>query len=382
LLEYQIVGCPDPTLGDDSWFRRQGDETATVGCNPPSGSGETWKLRCSAGKWVGEIGLCKSAESDALQVLGTFKFPTGSSVVIIISISLLIGILILTCGLVCLCRRRRRHADRSDVIGSGVAAAVDDENGYNSSRLIFAQKSAGGGGGGGAVQSSVVGRNANAADRNAFRYDRESNEYASIWEWPLPNTPVPGVGSVGSGDQDSGVFTAAEGGGKQHRVGLSSSSQVGGYYCGAPSSSVSGGALEAGCGGARRAAGGPYRAPSIADAEHPYQRPVTPTNMPPSSWSGGKVDDGAGLNVTSYTQSAASGGGLLIGNASRYFERMNSTDSSAVARLRDGDGGGAGAGGGGAGMLRGPGHQLQDAGSCCMQPFVGGSTGGGGLRIG
>jgi len=56
ILLISVIGCEDPPLPEDAWYKRQGD-TATIGCN----SGEqTWKLMCAGTKWMGteEVSTC------------------------------------------------------------------------------------------------------------------------------------------------------------------------------------------------------------------------------------------------------------------------------------------------------------------------------------
>lgn len=97
-------------------------------------------------------------------------------------------------------RRRRRQAELANA--RSTQHALDVDSSYNSSRLVLAHKQQFAGGGSGAAHQLQRGGQlpppAPAAGDGmrgggGDRFDRESNEYASIWEWPLPNTPISGA---------------------------------------------------------------------------------------------------------------------------------------------------------------------------------------------
>ncbi len=51
-----VLGCPDLTLPDYTWYERNGS-VATVGCRE---SDDVWHLQCEGGGWVGDLNNCTS----------------------------------------------------------------------------------------------------------------------------------------------------------------------------------------------------------------------------------------------------------------------------------------------------------------------------------
>ena len=159
-----------------------------------------------------------------------------------------------------LCRRWRRQAEDScDMPGGGgrLQLGVDGRSegnyaiGAGSSRVLVQQKTFG--------QLSI-----NAPGDNLMRQiHRESNEYASIWEWPLPNAPQITSAAVSAGDVALLHASTSVGCGNNRTVGeceQSVSRDAHGYY-------------------------GTYETQQFVSSseqsyrrvEHPYQHPGTPS---------------------------------------------------------------------------------------------------------
>ena len=53
---FAVIGCPDPELDDDMWFRREANgKDAVVGC---TSSDRKWHVTCMQPKWIGDVGNC------------------------------------------------------------------------------------------------------------------------------------------------------------------------------------------------------------------------------------------------------------------------------------------------------------------------------------
>ncbi|KAK2159916.1 hypothetical protein LSH36_143g01023 [Paralvinella palmiformis] len=116
LLEFQIIGCTDPSLAPEYTFQRLRDQVR-VSCEA---TGETWILTCDSSQWTGVIGNCSSTglhdddEYGFRLVMGSISMSTEVSIVVVLAVACVIGLCILLTGL-CYVRRRayHRHGNRS-----------------------------------------------------------------------------------------------------------------------------------------------------------------------------------------------------------------------------------------------------------------------------
>ncbi|KAK2147095.1 hypothetical protein LSH36_570g03021 [Paralvinella palmiformis] len=95
LLYYEAVGCPDYDPPDNTYIRRE-DDHITIGCEATR---QEWDLYCKGTEWQGQIGVCPGK---------------GVLIAIVIGIALVIGVSILTVGIVCLKRHQHNFHRRSE----------------------------------------------------------------------------------------------------------------------------------------------------------------------------------------------------------------------------------------------------------------------------
>jgi len=148
-------------------------------------------------------------------------------------------------------RRWRHHADNVEVsaVCRGTADSHSDGNYVSgSSRLLVQQKAFG--------QLSMNVQEQRSEDNvmpSNRQVHRESNEYASIWEWPLPNTPAIAC--------DSTLPVGCSGTNRPDYE-MTGSRDIHGYYGTYETRQINSSTLELSC---RR-------------VEHPYQHPGTPSS--------------------------------------------------------------------------------------------------------
>lgn len=112
LIHYQAIGCSDPELPANVWFKRSGDQ-ATVGC----AFGERqWQIQCSKNDWIGSIGNCSqealSYGSDQGMTSGSLlSLPFEVSLAIIVGLAFVVGVTVFTLGVILL-KRNNFHSDR------------------------------------------------------------------------------------------------------------------------------------------------------------------------------------------------------------------------------------------------------------------------------
>lgn len=101
LFYYEAMGCPDYVTQERTWAKRYG-EKIIVGCN--SSSTHKWEVKCVGKQWVGETGSCPEA---SVGQVGAISLPLGVLMAIVLGIALVIGVLIVTVGIVYLKRQQR-----------------------------------------------------------------------------------------------------------------------------------------------------------------------------------------------------------------------------------------------------------------------------------
>lgn len=111
LIYYEVLGCPDYNKPDNMWIRRE-DNKIRVGC---LSSSEEWQLICKDHIWEGQIGTCPQdhkTENPASPGPQTNPVTLGIGLLtaIVLGIALVVGVLILTVGIVCL--KRQQHGQR------------------------------------------------------------------------------------------------------------------------------------------------------------------------------------------------------------------------------------------------------------------------------
>ncbi|ELU10136.1 hypothetical protein CAPTEDRAFT_219489 [Capitella teleta] len=111
VLKYDVYGCANLNVNSDTMFRRINDDIAELSC---TSSGDAWRVTCKGTKWEGHVTNCTegsggSGSLAASTSLSLFSLPSGLSVAIVIIIAVLIGLVILTVGLVMIKRRRTQQ---------------------------------------------------------------------------------------------------------------------------------------------------------------------------------------------------------------------------------------------------------------------------------
>ena len=104
LIYFVVKGCPEPELSSAYWYKRKYDEVL-VGCK--SGR-DTWTMKCVDKKWTGHIGNCSGEASVANNQMPIFS---GATIAIIITVSLLIGGVVLMVSIIF----TRRNKDNKSV---------------------------------------------------------------------------------------------------------------------------------------------------------------------------------------------------------------------------------------------------------------------------
>jgi len=104
MIKYQVMGCADYDAPRNTWVKRDGDGME-IGC---VSTGEKWDMTCIEGEWAGEIGICPPAPpaSSAVRSSHILSIPMA----VILAIAMIIGVVILTAGLIVIKRRRQRAA--------------------------------------------------------------------------------------------------------------------------------------------------------------------------------------------------------------------------------------------------------------------------------
>ncbi|ELT89895.1 hypothetical protein CAPTEDRAFT_223753 [Capitella teleta] len=103
LLYYEAVGCPDYMQPKNTWLQRE-EGIVVVGCDQ---NDKTWRLECIGNSWQGTVGQCPQVGLP-LKKEGVVSLPLGVLIAIVVGIALIIGVLILTIGVVCL-KRQHQH---------------------------------------------------------------------------------------------------------------------------------------------------------------------------------------------------------------------------------------------------------------------------------
>merc|ERR1712012_43789 len=108
MIKYQVMGCADYDAPRNTWVKRDGDNME-IGC---VSTGEKWDMTCIEGEWAGDIGICPPAPPALSAVKGShiLSIPMGILIAVILAIAMIIGVVILTAGLIVIKRRRQRAA--------------------------------------------------------------------------------------------------------------------------------------------------------------------------------------------------------------------------------------------------------------------------------
>lgn len=112
MIKYEVLGCEDYGSPPNTWIKREGDRTL-VGC---VSTGEQWKLTCIDSKWNGDVGACPIGLPRSASSLGSssmLSIPTGILIAVILAIAMVIGVCILTAGLVVIKKRRLSNLNNS-----------------------------------------------------------------------------------------------------------------------------------------------------------------------------------------------------------------------------------------------------------------------------
>jgi len=116
LLKYEAIGCSEPPVPKDAWFKRTDDKVA-ISCNH---SAETWYLYCAGAAWIGPRRNCSASPSqiisteqnndDKNSIFPYSKHVAGlfTAVVIGIITGVVFGVVLLAVVLSCERRRRRK----------------------------------------------------------------------------------------------------------------------------------------------------------------------------------------------------------------------------------------------------------------------------------
>lgn len=99
MIQYEALGCPTITAPTDMWVDQKNENVAKFGCLTTQ---QTWEKVCKGTAWVGDVGPCPPGAINTGQSTGknAASLPLGVLIAIIVGIALVIGVLILTIGLV------------------------------------------------------------------------------------------------------------------------------------------------------------------------------------------------------------------------------------------------------------------------------------------
>lgn len=109
LVYYEAVGCPD--IVPPKWSRmKRIDNQCEIDC--PENPSHKWVLECINNQWVGEVGKCpplflgEIATTDKPKSSGFWSFvtslPLNVLITLVIAVTVIIGVIIITTGIVCL----------------------------------------------------------------------------------------------------------------------------------------------------------------------------------------------------------------------------------------------------------------------------------------
>ncbi|ESN98032.1 hypothetical protein HELRODRAFT_193062 [Helobdella robusta] len=147
LVYYEVLGCADLTPPMYSRMRRRGEVT-TIDC---PGTDIRWEVKCINGSWLDEklIGTCPKfpglvdpeiapQKSESIFNTSIFNMPTGVLMALVISTAVILGVLIMTTGLVCLKRHQFevKHKDDPNVYGAACSEFEFREMGAAGASLL------------------------------------------------------------------------------------------------------------------------------------------------------------------------------------------------------------------------------------------------------